>query len=124
MKFADRMKRLGTETAFAVSAEAATLAAQGKKIYPLHLGDMNIKTPDNIIETAYRAMKDGKEETPESELSVVPPLTARVRFSKSCDPAVRTSAQRCCSDDAPGAVVCFACSGRCCFRCFGVGSLS
>jgi len=41
---AQRMSRIGTETAFAVSLEAGNLARQGKKIYPFHLGDMNIIT--------------------------------------------------------------------------------
>jgi aspartate/methionine/tyrosine aminotransferase len=59
-RFADRLARLGTETAFAVSAEAAVLAARGRKVYPFHLGDMNIQTPDNVIEAAARAMRDGK----------------------------------------------------------------
>ena len=57
---AERMKRLGTETAFAVSAEAAAFAAAGNKVYPFHLGDMNIKTPENIIEAAKKAMDAGK----------------------------------------------------------------
>jgi aspartate/methionine/tyrosine aminotransferase len=60
MKFADRIQRLGTETAFAVSAEAAAWAAQGHKVYPFHLGDMNIPTPANVMEAAIKAMKDGK----------------------------------------------------------------
>ena len=60
MQLAERLNRLGTETAFAVSAEAAAYAAQGNRVYPFHLGDMNISTPDNAIEAAYRAMKDGK----------------------------------------------------------------
>ncbi|MBI5724257.1 MAG: aminotransferase class I/II-fold pyridoxal phosphate-dependent enzyme [Planctomycetes bacterium] len=60
MKLADRLERLGTETAFAVSAEAAAHAAKGHKVYPFHLGDMNIKTPDNIIEATLKAMRDGK----------------------------------------------------------------
>lgn len=60
MKFADRLNRLGTETAFAVSAEAAIHSAQGKRVFPFHLGDMNIRTPDNVIEAAYRAMLDAK----------------------------------------------------------------
>lgn len=60
MKFAERISRLGTETAFAVSAEANAFASKGNKVYPFHLGDMNIKTPDNIIEAAYKAMNDGK----------------------------------------------------------------
>jgi aspartate/methionine/tyrosine aminotransferase len=60
MKLADRLSRLGTETAFAVSGEAAAHAAAGNIVYPFHLGDMNIITPANIIEATYRAMKDGK----------------------------------------------------------------
>ncbi len=60
MKFADRITRLGTETAFAVSAEAAAFAAEGNKVYPFHLGDMNIKTPAYLMEAAFKAMKDGK----------------------------------------------------------------
>ncbi len=60
MRIADRIAHLGTETAFAVSAEAAAFAAMGNKVYPFHLGDMNIITPPNIIEAATKAMKDGK----------------------------------------------------------------
>lgn len=60
MRIADRIAHLGTETAFAVSAEAAGFAAMGNKVYPFHLGDMNIITPPNIIEAAAKAMKDGK----------------------------------------------------------------
>lgn len=60
MRLAERLSRLGTETAFAVSAEAAAHAAKGNKVYPFHLGDMNIKTPDNIIEAGVKAMRDGK----------------------------------------------------------------
>ncbi len=57
---AERMNRIGTETAFAVSLEASQLARQGKKIYPFHLGDMNIITPKNVMEAAIEAMKKGK----------------------------------------------------------------
>ena len=60
MKIAKRIQKLGTETAFAVSAEAAAFAAKGNKVYPFHLGDMNIQTPANVIEAAIKAMKDGK----------------------------------------------------------------
>ncbi len=60
MKLADRISRLGTETAFAVSAEAAAFAAKGNKVYPFHLGDINIKTPANVMEAAVKAMQDGK----------------------------------------------------------------
>lgn len=60
MKIAKRIDRLGTETAFAVSAEASAFAAKGNKVYPFHLGDMNILTPANVMEAAIKAMKDGK----------------------------------------------------------------
>lgn len=57
---AERIGRLGTETAFAVSLEAGLLARQGKKIYPFHLGDMNLPTPSNVMEAAIEAMKRGR----------------------------------------------------------------
>ena len=57
---ADRVARLGTETVFAVSAEAAALAAQGRTIYPFHLGDLNIPTAEPIVEAMDRAVRDGK----------------------------------------------------------------
>jgi aspartate/methionine/tyrosine aminotransferase len=60
MKLADRVARLGTETAFAVSAEAAAYAAAGNKVYPFHIGDMNLATPANVQEAAIEAMRGGK----------------------------------------------------------------
>jgi aspartate/methionine/tyrosine aminotransferase len=57
---ADRYSNLGTETAFAVSAEAAALAKTGKKIYPFHLGDIDLPTPRNITEAMLKAIQDGK----------------------------------------------------------------
>lgn len=60
MRLADRLSRLGTETAFAVSGEAAAFAAKGNHVYPFHLGDMNIRTPKNIIDAAFKAALEGK----------------------------------------------------------------
>jgi aspartate/methionine/tyrosine aminotransferase len=60
MRIAERVGRLGTETAFAVSAEAAAFAADGNKVYPFHLGDMNIITPAIVREAAIKAMNKGK----------------------------------------------------------------
>jgi aspartate/methionine/tyrosine aminotransferase len=60
MNIADRVARLGTETAFAVSAEATAFAAQGNKVYPFHLGDLNLKTPANVLAAGIKAMQDGK----------------------------------------------------------------
>ncbi len=59
-KFANRYGRLGTETAFAVGADAAAWSAQGNKVYPFHLGDMNIITPEFILDAANKAARDGK----------------------------------------------------------------
>ena len=60
MKIAKRMDLLGSETAFAVSAEAASLAAKGKKIFPFHLGDINLSTPKSVINAAKKAIDQGK----------------------------------------------------------------
>ena len=60
MKIAKRMDLLGSETAFAVSAEAASLAATGKKIFPFHLGDINLSTPKSVINAAKKAIDQGK----------------------------------------------------------------
>ena len=60
MKIANRMSLLGSETAFAVSAEAAELAATGKKIYPFHLGDINLPTPKTICSAVSEAINQGK----------------------------------------------------------------
>lgn len=59
MKLANQLNKLGTETAFAVSAAAAAWAAKGHKVYPFHLGDINIATPANIVEATYAAIADG-----------------------------------------------------------------
>lgn len=60
MKIAERMNLLGSETAFAVSAEASNLAATGKKIFPFHLGDINLPTPNSVIKAANNAVEEGK----------------------------------------------------------------
>ena len=60
MKPADRIRNLGTETAFAVGARAAAFAAQGNDVFPFHLGDMNLPTPANVREAACAAMNGGK----------------------------------------------------------------
>lgn len=60
MQLADRVDNLGVETAFMVAGKAAEHAAAGNRVYPFHLGDMNLQTPANIIEAAHKAMRDGK----------------------------------------------------------------
>jgi aspartate/methionine/tyrosine aminotransferase len=60
LAFAQRVALLGTETVFAVSAEAAALAAEGKTVYPFHLGDLNLATPENIVQASLAAIRAGK----------------------------------------------------------------
>ena len=57
---ADRLNKLGTETAFAVSLAAAEWAAKGNRVFPFHLGDINLATPANIVEAMNQAIADGK----------------------------------------------------------------
>jgi aspartate aminotransferase len=59
MKFAERMNRLGTESAFEVFARAKHLEAQGKEIIHLEIGQPDFPTPMNICNAAFQAMKEG-----------------------------------------------------------------
>lgn len=56
---AKAMSRLGTETAFEVLAKAKALEAQGKDIIHLEIGEPDFDTPSNIVEAAYKAMREG-----------------------------------------------------------------
>ncbi len=60
MALAERLSRLGTETAFSVSLAAAEWGAKGNRIFPFHLGDLNLATPSNIVAAMDRAIADGK----------------------------------------------------------------
>ena len=57
---ADRVANLGVETAFVVAGQAAAHAAAGNRVYPFHLGDLNLATPPHITEAVCRAVKEGK----------------------------------------------------------------
>src|SRR5579864_3464585 len=59
LQIADRMKTLGTETAFEVLARANALAAQGKSIINLGIGQPDFPTPDHIVEAGRKALADG-----------------------------------------------------------------
>ncbi len=51
--------RIGEENAFAVLARATDLAASGKDIINLGIGQPDFATPPHIVEAAIRALKDG-----------------------------------------------------------------
>ncbi len=51
--------RLGEENAFAVLARATALAASGRDIINLGIGQPDFKTPPHIVEAAIKALRDG-----------------------------------------------------------------
>jgi aspartate/methionine/tyrosine aminotransferase len=59
LKLAQRMPRLGTETAFEVLARARALERQGRDIVHLEIGEPDFDTPSNIIEAATDALHKG-----------------------------------------------------------------
>ncbi|HUD37025.1 MAG TPA: pyridoxal phosphate-dependent aminotransferase [Streptosporangiaceae bacterium] len=58
-KLADRMSRLGTESAFELLARARALEAQGHKIIHLEIGEPDFETPAHITDAAIEALKAG-----------------------------------------------------------------
>jgi aspartate aminotransferase len=59
LKPATAMSRLGTETAFEVLARANALAASGRDIVNLGIGQPDFQTPPHIVEAACKALRDG-----------------------------------------------------------------
>jgi aspartate aminotransferase len=57
--FADSLSRLGTESAFVVLARAQKLAAEGRDIINLGIGQPDFKTPGHIVEAGIKALRDG-----------------------------------------------------------------
>ncbi|HEY7242393.1 MAG TPA: pyridoxal phosphate-dependent aminotransferase [Xanthobacteraceae bacterium] len=51
--------RIGEENAFAVLARATELAARGRNIINLGIGQPDFRTPDFIVEAAVKALRDG-----------------------------------------------------------------
>jgi aspartate aminotransferase len=59
MKLAERMSRIGVETAFDVLVAARKLEAQGRSIIHLEIGEPDFQTPRHIIEAAQQALDEG-----------------------------------------------------------------
>jgi len=59
MKLAERMSRIGVETAFEVLVRARGLEAQGRSIIHLEIGEPDFDTPKHIIEAAKKALDEG-----------------------------------------------------------------
>src|ERR1041385_5477168 len=59
LRLAERMSRLGTETAFEVLNRARALERQGEDIIHLEIGEPDFDTPQNIIEAGAHALRAG-----------------------------------------------------------------
>jgi len=57
--FADRIFRLGTETAFEVLARAKALEREGREIIHLEIGEPDFDTPQHIKDAAVKALMEG-----------------------------------------------------------------
>jgi aspartate aminotransferase len=59
MKLAQKMSRIGTESAFEVLARARALEKQGRNIIHLEIGEPDFPTPRHIVEAGKRALDEG-----------------------------------------------------------------
>lgn len=59
LRLAERMSRLGTETAFEVLNRARALERQGKEIIHLEIGEPDFETPSNITNAGIDALRAG-----------------------------------------------------------------
>ncbi len=59
LRLAERMSRLGTETAFEVLNKARALERQGKDVIHLEIGEPDFDTPKDIVEAGVEALKAG-----------------------------------------------------------------
>ena len=59
MKLAERMSRIGVESAFDVLVRARALEAQGRSVVHLEIGEPDFPTPRHVVEAAKRALDEG-----------------------------------------------------------------
>lgn len=59
MNLAERMTRIGTETAFDVLVRARELEAQGRSVIHLEIGEPDFPTARHVVEAAKQALEDG-----------------------------------------------------------------
>jgi aspartate aminotransferase len=82
LELASRMARLGTESAFEVLARARALEAAGRPVVHLEIGEPGFPTPENIVDAAVRALREGHTHyvpsagIPEARVAVADAFTA------------------------------------------------
>jgi aspartate/methionine/tyrosine aminotransferase len=59
MQLAEKMSRIGTESAFEVLVKARALERQGKSVIHLEIGEPDFPTPAHVIEAGKRALDEG-----------------------------------------------------------------
>ena len=59
MQLAEKMSRIGTESAYEVLAKARELEKQGKNIIHLEIGEPDFPTPAHVIDAGKRALDEG-----------------------------------------------------------------
>ncbi|HXB72279.1 MAG TPA: pyridoxal phosphate-dependent aminotransferase [Candidatus Acidoferrales bacterium] len=59
MKLAERMSRIGVESAFDVLVRARALEAQGRSVIHLEIGEPDFPSPPHVIEAAKQALDEG-----------------------------------------------------------------
>ena len=59
MQLAERMSRIGVESAFDVLVRARALEAQGRSVIHLEIGEPDFPTPSHIVEAAKKALDEG-----------------------------------------------------------------
>lgn len=59
MKLAERMQRIGVESAFDVLVKARALESLGKSVVHLEIGEPDFPTPPHIVDAAKRALDEG-----------------------------------------------------------------
>ncbi|HXG40769.1 MAG TPA: pyridoxal phosphate-dependent aminotransferase [Candidatus Limnocylindrales bacterium] len=91
MRLAERMGRIGTETAFEAAARARALEAAGRDIVHLEIGEPDFDTPAHVREAAKRALDAGATHyapfpgIPELRAAIAEDATARKGFPVSPD---------------------------------------
>src|SRR3954467_6302920 len=59
MKLAERMSRIGVESAFDVLVKARALEAQGRSVVHLEIGEPDFPTPAHVVDAAKQALDEG-----------------------------------------------------------------
>ena len=96
MKLAERMSRIGTETAFEAAARARALEATGRSVIHLEIGEPDFDTPANIRDAAKSALDRGATHytptpgIPELRAAIAADATARKGFAVTPDRVIVT----------------------------------